>query len=54
MTKKQDEKPNPTVQDNGDGTVTLTYRQTEDQKRIQEASEKAAGRSGGNSGGKSS
>jgi hypothetical protein len=53
MTQKKEEKPNPTVQDNGDGTQTLTYRETEEQRRVREASEKAAGNSGGNSGGKS-
>lgn len=58
MTQKQEEQPNPTVKDNGNGTKTLTYQQTADQKRIQAASDKAAGKSGstaaGNSGGKSS
>ena len=29
----KDEKPNPEVKDNGDGTKTLTYRQTEEQKK---------------------
>ena len=43
---KKDDKPNPEVKDNGDGTKTLTYRETEEQKRVREASEKAQGKGG--------
>ena len=43
---KNDEKgkPNPEVKDNGDGTKTLIYRQTEDQKEQEALERKLTGK----------
>ena len=40
----KDEKPNPDKKDNGDGTVTLTYRQTQEQKDRQAVEDKLDGK----------
>lgn len=42
MAKNNDDRPNPERKDNGDGTVTLTYRETEEQRKQRELEEKLA------------